>query len=188
MTENPYTGRATIHKDGTSLEIFIPTAKPVFDIVFLGAWLVGWYMGETSALDLVFSNTTESQKSWSLIFWLVAWTIGGVFCMLTFLWIIGGRETVSIDNEEMTIGKEIFGLGHYKTYKISDIKHLMLNPRLDKDRWGEARGRYLIRSGRIEFDYGLRTIKFGSGIDRAEARHLIELLKNNVNFDESNFK
>lgn len=186
--EKPYSGRATIQKDGDSLEISIPTAKPIFDIIFLMAWLGGWYFGETAALDQVFSDTTEGGNSWFLIFWLVGWTIGGVFFILIFLWIIGGKETVSIDSGEMILGREIFGVGHYKTYNINDIKYLTINPRLDKDQWGQARDRYLVRSGLIEFDYGLRTIKFGSGIDMAEARHLIKILKENQNFKEANFR
>jgi hypothetical protein len=46
---------------------------------------------------------------------------------------------------------------------------------------------YLLRNRLIEFDYGLKTIRFASGIDMAEARHLIEVLKGNANFKEGNF-
>lgn len=188
MIETPHAGRATITKEGNSLDISIPTSKNWFSIIFLGAWLGGWYMGETSAIDQVFNDNSESFSSWFLIFWLIGWTVGGVFFIGIFLWLIGGRETVSIDNGEMTIGREILGIGNYKTYKITDIRYLTLNPRLDKDQWGQSRDKYLLKGGLIEFDYGLRTIKFASGIDMAEARHLIAILKTNINFKESNFK
>ncbi len=188
MIEKPLEGRATIGKEGNSLYISIPTRKNWFGILFLGAWLGCWYVGETSAIDQVFTKGSESFESLFLVFWLVGWTVGGILFIAVFLWKIGGRETISIDDGEMTIGKEIFGIGNYKTYRISDIKYLTLNPRQDTDQWGQTRARNLFKSGLIEFDYGLGTIKLASNIDMAEARHLIEILKSNPNFKESNFK
>ncbi|MCZ8216375.1 MAG: hypothetical protein O9262_09070, partial [Cyclobacteriaceae bacterium] len=61
-------------------------------------------------------------------------------------------------------------------------------PTLDKDKWGNTRGRYLFKTGLIEFDYGLKTIKFGSEFDLAEARILVETFKQNKNFKETNFR
>ncbi len=38
------------------------------------------------------------------------------------------------------------------------------------DFWG-------LTGGKLKFDYGLKTIKFGNGIDEAEAKHLIDEIK-----------
>jgi hypothetical protein len=187
MIETPHAGSATINREGSSLEITIPTNKNWFNIIFLGAWLGGWYVGEMSAIGHVVDDNIALLDSWFLIFWLIGWTIGGIAVILILLWIVGGKETVNVDDGEITIGKEIFGLGNYKTYKISTIKYLALARRLDRDRWGQSMDRYLLKNGLIEFDYGLRTIRFASGVDVAEARHLIEVLKGNANFKESNF-
>jgi hypothetical protein len=40
----------------------------------------------------------------------------------------------------------------------------------------------------MEFDYGLKTIKFGGEFDLAEARVLIETFKLNKNFTAKNFR
>lgn len=105
MTENPYSGRATIQRDGNSLEIFIPTTKPIFDIIFLMAWLGGWYMGEISAIDQVFSDSTPLYESWFLIFWLIGWTIGGVFFILVFLWLSRPKIGLHVDSSKPILGE-----------------------------------------------------------------------------------
>ncbi len=44
-----------------------------------------------------------------------------------------------------------------------------------------------MKGGKIKFDYGMKTIKFANDIDEAEARNIIEKMKENTNFKEENF-
>jgi hypothetical protein len=62
-----------------------------------------------SAIDHVVDDNISSLDSWFLIFWLIWWTIGGIAAIVILLWLVGGKETVGIDNGEMTIGKRYLG-------------------------------------------------------------------------------
>lgn len=187
MTEKPYAGRSVIYRDGDTIEITVPSKKNWFTMIFLGAWLGGWVMGESSAIGQLLNEDAQLGVSSFLTFWLVGWTVGGLVAILIFLWFIGGKEIITVDNGVLELGKQIFGLGPIKRYNITDIKLMAVSPTLEKDKWGNSRGRYLIKTGLIEFDYGLKTIKFGSEFDLAEARILVETFKQNKNFNETNF-
>jgi len=187
MIEKPYTGRAKIYRDGDTIEITVPSKKNFFTIIFLTAWIGGWFMGESSALEQVFNENADTTANSFITFWLVGWTVGGLFAILILLWFIGGEEIITVDEGVLELGRQIFGLGPIKLYQITDIKQMTVSPTRDKDQWGNNRGRYLIKSGLIEFDYGLKTIKFGGEFDLAEARLLVETFKLNKNFTEKNF-
>jgi hypothetical protein len=51
--EKPYNGRAIFQDNVTELQIVIPAKRNWFVIIFLGAWLCGWFMGESFALASV---------------------------------------------------------------------------------------------------------------------------------------
>lgn len=187
MPEMPFSGRATITKDRNSIEITIPSKKNWFVMIFMTAWLGGWFMGETSAINQVFNGSSNGTTDTFITFWLIMWTIGGGFAITILLWFIGGQEQIIVDNGEIEIRKHIFGVGLSKQYRISDIKYLTINPSRDRDQWGRS-NMYLLNRGQIEFDYGLKTIRFADSIDTAEARLIIDTLKQNQNFKETNFK
>lgn len=52
---------------------------------------------------------------------------------------------------------------------------------------GYQRNLFGLKGGVLKFDYGLKTLKFASGIDEAEGRLIIETFKINPNFTEQNF-
>jgi len=187
MIEKPYTGRSVIYRDGDTIEISVPSKKNWFAIIFLIAWLGGWTMGEVSAIGHLFYSDNRAGNTF-MTFWLVGWTVGGVWAMLTLLWFISGKEIIIVDSGVLELGKQIFGLGRIKQYAISNIKLMVISPAPNKDKWGNDGTRSLIKPGLIEFDYGMKTIKFGSEFDTAEARMLIEIFKQNRNFNEGNFK
>jgi hypothetical protein len=57
------------------MRISIPTEKNIFIILFVVAWLCGWFLGEVSAIKSLFSVGYHRNDSF-LFFWLCAWTIG----------------------------------------------------------------------------------------------------------------
>ena len=144
-------------------------------------------MGEISAFNQVFDDGSGGVVDVFIIFWLIAWTIGGCGAILILLWLIGGQEKITVDNGEVEIRKQIFEIGLSKEYSIPEIKYLTLNQARNRDQWGRNISNFL-NHGQIEFDYGLRTIKFASDIDAAEARLIIETFKQNPNFRAENFR
>jgi hypothetical protein len=182
MIEKPYEGRAKVNFDGISLLIKIPSKKNWFIIIFLAAWLGGWFMGETSAINELRSGDNAGVNSF-MLFWLFGWTVGGLLAITILLWSLFGQETIEIKSGVLSISKGILDLGLLKkNYDLNNIKNLELNIEPSgmesffdqKKKIGDFWG---FTGGKIRFDYGMKTIKSGIGIDEAEARYLIDKIK-----------
>jgi len=183
MIEKPFEGRAKVNFDGIRLLIKIPSKKNWFIILFLAAWMGGWFIGETSAINGLLSSDDIGVNGFMLI-WLVGWTIGGLFAIIVLLWSLFGQETIQIERDILSVSKGIFDVGLIKkNYELNCIENLEINPEstgIDSlfgqnkkigDFWG-------LTGGKLRFDYGMKTIKLGIGIDEAEARYLIKEIKN----------
>jgi len=182
MIEKPYEGRAKVHFDGIKLHIKIPSKKNWFIILFLTAWMGGWFMGESSVINELLSSDNIGANSF-MLFWLVGWTIGGLFAITVLLWNLFGQETIQIGRGMFSASKGILDFGIInKNYDLKSIKNLELNPEPtgtnsffgQKKKIGDFWG---LTGGKLRFDYGMKTIKLGIGIDEAEARYLIEEIK-----------
>lgn len=182
MIEKPYEGRAKIEYDGIFLTIRIPAKKNWFMILFLAAWLGGWFMGETSAFSELFSNKNVGVNAF-MLFWLIGWSIGGLFALTVIVWSLLGQETIVIQSGIFNLSKGLLNIQLFKkSYDSNSIKNLELIPEQtlsesffeQKKKIGDFWG---ITGGRLKFDYGMKTIKFGLGLDDAEARYLIDQIK-----------
>lgn len=128
MIESPSNGRAKIFKNGNTIEVQIPAKKNWFIIIFLTAWLGGWFMGETFVISTLFFGETPLFANVFLLFWLTGWTVGGLFCISILLWSIVGQEIVRAENGVIEIGRQIFSLKKSKKYHINDVRQLAINP------------------------------------------------------------
>jgi len=151
--------------------------------------MCGWLMGETFALGMLLNGDTPIFANAFLLVWAIGWTIGGLAVTYTILWQLMGREIIKIEGGVLKVEKSINGFGRKKQYEIKSIKNIDINPTQDLGIWGGAYNKnlYGMKSGKIKFDYGMKTIKIANDIDEAEARMLIEKLKENVNMNEENF-
>ncbi len=184
----PFQGRAKIENDGLSLRVLIPARRPIFAILFLGAWMVGWYFGEVSAIREI-TTPSGSPPGAFLVAWLVGWTIGGAFAALTLFWSLFGQESIELQADALVYRRSILGLGWRKVYSVAAIKDLRVTSpgvRLDNltfskffDRKGREEERprpgdfWGLSGGPIAFDYGARTVRCGGGVDEAEAKTIV---------------
>ncbi len=175
MGVSTFKTRAEIREGVSSIEISIPPRRNWFDIFFLAGWLFFWCMGEVSAIYTVLNDAGQSFSSWFLIFWLIVWTCGGLYFLLVFLFLLFGKETISADNEQITLGREVFGVGIYSAYSTKDITNLTIKTNVERNRLQQSR--YLIKGGLIEFHSRKKTISFASGVDKLEAASVVELIK-----------
>src|SRR5436190_9969174 len=184
-------GRATIQTDGLSCRVSVPARRNLFVILFLGAWLGGWYFGAVSALHEL-ARAASGQQGF-LYFWLAGWTLGGLFAVAVLLWTLFGREIIEVRYDVLAHRRSLLGLGRTRTYDLGAVKDLRLapmawrigdlsfsklfdgeSPKPDIHRAGEFWG---ISGGPIVFDYGPRTIRCGTGLDEAEAKFIIAELQ-----------
>lgn len=188
--EKPYGGQATIEDTLNGVQISIPSKKNWFIIIFLGAWLGGWFMGETFAIGALSGLFGDGPASLFLLFWLIAWTAGGFFAFRTFLWMIVGKEIISLERGMLTVDKKGALLAKPKTYEIKEIKNIRINDtQSNNGLWGnyQTNSMGIAANGTIKFDYGLKTIRMADGISEAEANFIIEKLKEKKILNEGNF-
>ena len=160
---------------GDQLSIRIPSRKHWFHIPFLSVWLVFWFGAWSSTAASLFSGPFGLDGF--LLVWLIGWTIGGIYAMTTLFWMLFGRDDVEITYKQFRIRRQVFGLGHTKTFdtlSISDLRVMQYPP--PRSFWNST---YQNSStvwkldGPITFDYGARTYHFGDGVDEAEAKQIV---------------
>jgi hypothetical protein len=178
--EKPYHGRAIIQDNITSMQITIPAKRNWFIILFMGAWLCGWLFGEAFALKGIVGLMYSHFAGVFLLFWLVAWTIGGFFAFRAFLWNLRGKEIIVIGQGQLSIDKVGQILFKPKSYDLQEVKSI----RTQEDSYGYnsmfgQRNAFASfnTGGTIRFDYGLKTIQFGIGLDEAEAKYILNILQ-----------
>ena len=178
MKIEPAKARYIVENLASGIKVTIPTAKNWFVILFLCAWLGGWFFGFTSASGELLSQNNKTPSAF-LSFWLFGWTLGGIAVCFTILWQLFGQEIIEVTNGSLIRRILIGGVGLNREYDFSHVQALRVS-QMDvaasqMARWSPVPfGR---TAGPIAFDYGARTIRFGSYLDEAEAKGLIEQLK-----------
>ncbi len=166
--------RYQCQNSANGLTITIPSKRNWFIILFLGFWLIGWAVGELSAIGDIFSSSRTTVGAFGGLFmigWLGAWTVGGAFAIYSWLWQIAGVEEIVISHDSLKISKKIPLWTRTKEYRLQDVTSLRVSPSPSPypgkmDFWG-------ITGEQLAFDYGAKTVRFGPGIDEAEAKHII---------------
>ena len=177
--------RSTSRHTSDGLEISIPAKRNIFLVLFLSAWLAGWAFGEVmGARELLFGE--DNAPALFLAVWFTLWTFGGGVAIYTWLRMVAGRDLIVLGSGVLAIKSEIFGVGRRKEYDVAHIKNLRLEPPtvFPTDMSGALRF-WGVAGGPIAFDYGSKTVRFAAGLDDAEARDVIQELRDRHAFPES---
>lgn len=178
--ERPYEGRAILQDNFTDLQITIPAKRNWLVLIFVGAWLCGWTMGEIFAIGAITGLLIgKSVGGIFILFWLIAWTVGGFFAFNFFLWNLRGKELITIGQGVLILERKGALIGKARTYDLKEVKNLRVQDNTpDSGIFGRRNDFSAFKqTGIIRFDYGFKTIKFGDGIDEAEANYLLEKMK-----------
>jgi len=188
--EDPGKPRYTKHESARDMTICIPSKKNWFIILFLGFWLVGWVIGEVTAIGVLGGGLFKiisgalpdatTSGAWAfgglfMIAWLGGWTIGGAFAIYAWLWQVKGVEEIVISYEGLKINKKIPIWTSSKNYRLKDIVSLRVSNSCASI-WNMSGGMEFwgITGGKLAFDYGAKTVRFGIGVDEAEAKRIIK--------------
>jgi hypothetical protein len=164
--------RSTMTSVPGGIEVRIPSRRNWVMVVFLALWLCGWVFGEFNAAAPL-RHPAENTPVGFLAFWIVGWTVGGCFAVATLAWMLAGHERVTIAGDEFTVRREACGLGWTRRYELRNAKNLRVGDApVDNGPFG-MRDPSGFRSGPFAFDYGPRSIRFGVGLDVAEARNVL---------------
>lgn len=176
MPIKPYAPRHWTDNQGDTLYIHIPSRKEWFIILFTGAWLVGWAFGEITVLKFLFPGRPFAGPILFITAWMVLWTLGGLYAIYILLWQLFGKELIAVSNQAIIVNRVIFGLKIPREYDASHIRGLRISTLPEPaDLFGFYRATRVtgFSGGLIAFDYGAKTIRFGMGIDEAEARQIL---------------
>jgi hypothetical protein len=186
--EQPYKGRATILDNYPDLQIIIPAKRNWFVIIFLGFWLCGWLFGELFVSFTVFGVFKGNPISLFMLIWLIGWTVGGFFAFRILLWNLTGKEIITVGQGVLKIDKRGVLIFKAKTYDLNEVKKIRVqDENIGFGPFGRRNDFGYMGGGTIRFDYGLRSVKFASSIDEAEARSIIEKLKERHLLTEKNY-
>lgn len=190
--ERPYKGRAIITDHYGNIDVVIPAKRQILVMLFLGFWLCGWLVGEGFALGALLGLTSfgggEIFVSLFLAVWLIGWTLGGLFVMRIFFWMLLGKEVITLGQGRLTINKKGLLFSKPKTYDINEVKGLRVQETATIGGYTTtSRRSVLMNNGTIQFDYGMKTIKFGNGLEVAEGKHILLELKRKGYLYDRNF-
>jgi hypothetical protein len=114
-----------------------------------------------------------------------------LFALRMILLMLLAKEIVKIGHGIISIRNRALFFKSPKIYGLEEVKHIRIEQEAS---FGSGFGRsqrrgtaYSLDTGTIKFDYGLKTVKFGNDLDEAEARYIIERLKNKRMLTERNF-
>jgi hypothetical protein len=181
--QKPYGGKATIKETQNTLEIRIPSAKNWMALIFLPIWLCGWGFGLVSVLKATFSGQIVVAEPGSnfppalfVLIWLTLWTAGGLFAGYIWWRMAFGAETLKIGATSISMGRSMSWFERERSFDAQHIWRLRTVP-IPAFSIFENRANLWWGSPSLAFDYGSRTVRFGAGIDEAEAYQILELVQ-----------
>lgn len=172
MPITPSEPRHTVEDTGDGLRFNIPSPKRWYQILFLGFWLLLW-VGIGS--QFVFSIFLRMSAGLFSVIWSIGWFLATGYAILVLSWQLVGMEVIDVDPQGIRTRRQVFGVGRTREYDGDHIRQLRASPMtysaFNRSQSFESLG---LAGGQIAFDYGAKTIRFGGGIDEAEARMIVE--------------
>ncbi len=192
--EKPHNCRATIEDTMRALKIEIPVKQNMSIILLLSVLMCLWLYGELMVLGKLlsifiqaFTAETDSIGSLNINFlfltiWFLGCTAVGFFVIKYLLWFLKGIEIIQLNRDGLSIEKKFSLLTPNKLYPIKKIKNLQINQlKIDSDSVEEVDilNIYNARSiGSLKFEFDSETIYFASYLDEAEARYILDKIRN----------
>ena len=169
MRMQPAARRSFRREGAYGPEILIPVQRNWPLIVLMPLWLGVWTTGIAGVAGEVVSGRARDGEVVVFELWMVAAVLGAGAVAYAWLWNAIGREVVGLRPGVLVIRRDVAGLGLSREFSLADVRNLRVSsPPSDASRWVPP-----LRFGRdpgvIAFDHGARTVRFGDGIDEAEA-------------------
>lgn len=184
----------TVKNLGTSHQFIIPSRKIWYVIATTGFGVLIWLA--VSVILAIFLpallnsvlNPTDVEEIGVLHLIIAAvilasilfWAFLGLFIGRIFLWHIGGKEVIEVTPQSIKLRRQIFNLGRTEVYRAEGIKNLRFAPPSKApdlpdtaiDPYGIS-----LTIDWLAFEYEKKTVWFARSINEAEAKHLLEAIK-----------
>lgn len=163
-----YQSHARFEADVYGPRIVIPPVRPWPLVLFLLVWLSGWGFGEYAAGRTLLHWGGFLPLQLFILVWLAGWTVAGGLSLLLLLFLVGGRQVVSVAQGNLIVRGDIFGLGITREYDLREVENLRVQG-TTPDAPGTSPGRAVtIRIACVAFDYRGKTRRIGGGLPAEE--------------------
>jgi hypothetical protein len=113
-----------------------------------------------------------------------------VSCLLLWIWVLLGKQSVTLDGLALIHRREILGIGFSREYDWSAVQdfRLRIQARTQNAPNPPAAANFLFNlrgAAVMAFDYGARTFELGKGLDESSARELVALINQRFPSNES---
>lgn len=177
MYEPATSNRVSVARDLASTRIEVRAKRQILILLFLLFWLGAWTVGGGFAItSLLFGSGEFGGGQLFTLFWLGGWAVGWVFATSTILWMLLGREIFEMNSQVATkrlVAAFVGRKWHFNPQLIRNVRKSQLPDTSGNRRNFGFPGR---SSGDVAFDYGQRTIFFGTDLEPAEADLIVETI------------
>lgn len=163
----------------------MPAPRRPLMALAMSAWLVGWAYGIVFMSQQFFSGAPFGADRLFLLVWCAFWLAAGGWGAAWLVWLLAGRERVTLDERALHIRKSVLGVGFTHTYPLFSITQLRtfgreVPPLLAAGLNFTGRG----ASG-VRFCSRNRTVRFARALDELTARSVVETLRARYPFDDA---
>jgi hypothetical protein len=157
-----------------SVRVRQPLAPRVLYALFLGFFLLGALAGLVAVASLMVGGRVDGRAATAAGMWLVALLFGVGFAAWAFFRAVLAREVVEVDGQALAVSHVAGPLRTGESYPLTGVRNLRHEVLPSPRRRG--RGRRVA----FAFDHGDRTVRFGYGVDGAQAAEVLAALHERV--------
>ncbi|QUS54022.1 hypothetical protein [Pseudovibrio brasiliensis] len=175
---DPHTGRSAINETPNGLSLEVPARKKPLQLIFLGVWLCMWAFGWISAFGTLLTGAA-GFAGFFILFWLVAWTVGGLWVIGIFGWMAIGREIITFNTQGISIARKLGPFSRHWNCGAVHISELRTTEQPASSMFSNQMPLTFMSGaahGTLKFDYGNRTLGFGLELETGEAKEILKLL------------
>jgi hypothetical protein len=161
------------------LHIILPVKAERYRQLLYLVWFLVWMGGEAALVAgfIGWKSLPVPPEPFPIVF-LAAFTAAGAFVFYRLLWYSVGREVFNITRDMVTARRQIWRVGHARTFyreRIQDVRARPLEYQIVYPSWG----RMFIGhgDGEILIESDGKTFAYGKGLEMNEARALAGLIR-----------
>lgn len=187
----PSAGRARLQETAEALRLIVPARRRWIVTIplalFSGLWILVLCVGAAGVIGawIESGHPPDAPPLWVLIPFILLWvgliaTVVGAM-LRAAVWGLTGSEVLTLSSGRLRHEERAALFGRVREFELAEIRRLRAAPPpSDPTSFWLSGGGMLgfggRSTGRIAFDYGRAAHRFASGVDDAEAAHLVAVL------------
>lgn len=172
-----FSARFKLIEEPNGFTVYIRAPKYYFHILFALVWWPLWTFGGFAVLTAIFTEPARKDLFFILL-WLCLWFCAWVFIAYSWLWMVFGKEVISIRRDVLTIKRDMFGWGKSISIPLAEIYDLRIRtekpPFFSSER---SMGRWGLGWPTLTVYWRDKTHRFGLKLHSDEAEFLYDKIE-----------